>query len=59
MTEEPAGEARNPKGVRVVLPTALWQNKILQDIRRSWHRISLMCWAIAELIALVTIREPV
>jgi hypothetical protein len=31
MAGNPAGEARNPEGVRVVVPAALWQEKILRD----------------------------
>lgn len=31
MAGDPVGEAKDPDGVRVIVPTALWQGKILRD----------------------------
>lgn len=48
MVEESAGEARDPKGVRVVLPAPLWQEKILRDHPELAAHLGDVLRAIAE-----------
>lgn len=48
MTGDPVGEARDPRGVRVVLSGALWQEKILQDHPELASHLPDVLRAIAE-----------
>jgi hypothetical protein len=48
MAGKSAGEARDSKGVRVVLPAALWQDKILQDHPELGSHLADVLRAITE-----------
>jgi hypothetical protein len=48
MAGDPVGEARDPRGVRVVLPAAVWQDKILRDHPELAPHLADVLRAIAE-----------
>lgn len=48
MAGEAVGEARDPKGVRVVVPAAVWWDKILRDHPELMPHLADVLRAIAE-----------
>jgi len=48
MTGDPVGEARDPDGVRVVVPADLWREKILRDHPELASHLADVLKAIAE-----------
>lgn len=48
MAGEPVGEARDPNGVRVVVPAAVWRDKILRDHPELASHLADVLRAIAE-----------
>jgi hypothetical protein len=57
MAGKSAGEARDSKGVRVVLPAALWQDKILQNHPELGSHLADVLRAITEPITSFPIRS--
>jgi hypothetical protein len=48
MVGDPVGEAKDPDGVRVIVPTALWRSKILRDHPELAPHLADLLRAIAE-----------
>jgi hypothetical protein len=48
MARDPVGEARDPKGERVVVPTSIWRDKILRGHPELASHLADVLRAIAE-----------